>query len=313
MTTVYPPQNLERRERRRLLERAPGGQLSSLRLTQRDLAVIQAVYEYRALTSAQIEELLFGGQKGKETRCRKRLRRLYDHGYLWRDEQPTKLSQGRAPLVYRLDTKGADLLTDLWGQERDALDWHPREKTISDPFMNHLLRTNDVRVAITRAAAKNGFRIEEWRDDRTLRSRHWKDEVVIKDKQGREEKTAIVPDGYFVLRTVEYDFHYFLEVDLRTVVGQASRWGRRDWNRKVKAYLAYYDSGQYQERYGAETGRVLTVTTGEWRLKNLKKITEDAGGRKRFWFTTFERLNTDSVLTKPIWHVATKRGLHTLT
>lgn len=295
-----------------MLERAPADQLPTFRLTQRDRAVIQAVYEYRALTSTQIEELLFAGQKRRETRCRKRLRRLYDHGYLWRDEQPTKLSQGRAPLVYRLDTKGADLLVDWFGQERDDLDWHPREKTISNLFMNHLLRTNDVRIAITRAATKNGFRIKEWRDDKTLRSEHWKDVVVIKDEQEKEEKVAIVPDGYFVLWTAEYDFHYFLEVDLRTVVGQASHWGRRDWHRKVQAYLAYYNSGQYQQRYGVEKGRVLTVTTGEGRLKNLKKITEDAGGRKRFWFTTFDRLTADSVFTEPIWHIATKRGLHAL-
>jgi hypothetical protein len=299
------------------LKRAAADERPSLRLTQRDLAIIQVVYEYRALTTPQIEQLLFASGNRKETRCRKRLRRLYDHGYLWRDEQPTKLSQGRAPLVYRLDTKGADLLAELWGLECRDLDWHPRDNTLSDPFLNHLLRTNDVRVAIAVAAAKHSFILEEWRDDKTLKSHHWKDSVVIKDDQGREQKAAIVPDGYFRLSVKgegqQHAAHFFLEVDLRTVVGQASRWGRRDWARKVQAYLAYYNSGQYQQRYGAEKGRVLTVTTGDRRLKNLKAITEDAGGRKRFWFTTFERLTAASVLTEPIWHVATKDGLHALT
>jgi hypothetical protein len=245
------------------------------------------------------------------------LRQLFDHEYLWRDEQPTKLSQGRAPLVYRLDTKGADLLAETWGLERADLDWDSRDKNVSDPFLNHLLRTNDVRVDIAVAADKHGFVIAEWRDDKTLKREHSKDYVVITNEKGRKQQVAIVPDGYFCLSISGEDelteTHFFLEIDLRTVVGHASYWGRRDWNRKVKAYIEYFQNGKYEERYGARQGRVLTVTTGERRLDNLKSITEDAGGKKRFWFTTFDRVTPETVLTERIWQVASQRGLRALT
>jgi hypothetical protein len=60
-----------------------------------------------------------------------------------------------------------------------------------------------------------------------------------------------------------------LEIDLRTVTGVASVWGKRDWARKVSAYLEYYRSGNYQERYKTQSLRILTVMTGEKRLERV--------------------------------------------
>ena len=141
--------------------RSEPDELPALRLTQRDLAILQAVYEYRALTTPLIEQLLFAKRSARETRCRKRLQRLYHHAFLWRDEQPTKLSQGRAPLVYRLDSKGAILLAELWGMELRDLEWDRRENVVSNPYLTHLLKTNEVRVAIVLAASRHGLTIDE--------------------------------------------------------------------------------------------------------------------------------------------------------
>jgi hypothetical protein len=57
---------------------------------------------------------------------------------------------------------------------------------------------------------------------------------------------------------------------------------------------------------------VLTVTTGERRLANLKKITEEAGGKSRFWFTTFEQLTSNTALNQPIWQIAGREGEYSL-
>jgi hypothetical protein len=132
--------------------------------------------------------------------------------------------------------------------------------------------------------------------------------VTITGPEGKQQKAAIVPDGYFHLDTGSHDYHHFLEVDLRTVVGKATRWGRRDWARKIQAYIAYFDSGLYQQRYETTSLRILTVTTGERRLRNLQEITERVGGRKRFWFTTFDELTSETVFTKPIWRMAGRGG-----
>jgi hypothetical protein len=82
--------------------------------------------------------------------------------------------------------------------------------------------------------------------------------------------------------------------------------------RKVRAYMAYYRSGQYHARYGTRSLRVLTVTTSQKRLANLKASTEQAGGGPMFWFTTFDRVNTENILSAPIWQVAGDKGNHSL-
>jgi len=50
--------------------------------------------------------------------------------------------------------------------------------------------------------------------------------------------------------------------------------------------------------------RVLTVTTTQKRLEHLRQATEAAGGQNRFWFTTFDQVTPETVLTAPIWQVA---------
>ena len=78
-----------------------------------------------------------------------------------------------------------------------------------------------------------------------------------------EQKVSVVADGYFWLDTGK-NYHQFLEIDLRTVTGQYSDPGLKDWARKIRAFSEYYRSGKYQRRYpeAGSSMRVLTVTTG---------------------------------------------------
>ena len=83
--------------------------------------------------------------------------------------------------------------------EMDDLDWHPRHNTVSPLFLEHVLETNDVRVAVDVAAQDNGIALLEWFDDRALKSKQMKDCVTVIGPQGGEFRAAIVPDGYFHL------------------------------------------------------------------------------------------------------------------
>jgi hypothetical protein len=302
----------------KLTTRADPERLPGFRLTERDREIIQTVYAFRVMTTPQIERLLFPPEPGRDhptktSRCQYRLKLLYHAGYLKRDEQPQKLSEGRKPLVYFLDQKGAELIADLEGKPVAKLDWNPTGNIVSWLFLDHLLATNDVRTAIVAAARVYRFKIEEWFDEQTLKSAQMKDYVTLKGEQGGERQAAVIPDGYFRLRAGEYVYHHFLEIDRRTVTGEAADVGRRDWARKAKAYLEYYRSGKYQQRYHTQGLRILTVTTGERRLAHLKAITEKVGGKARFWFTTFERITPQTVLTEPIWEQAGKEGNFALT
>ena len=140
-----------------------------------------------------------------------------------------------------------------------------------------------------------------------LKKEHGKDEerVAIRSVGGREQRVALIADGYFILRHVGRRAHFFIEVDRSTV-------SNKRWMQKVRAYMAYYRSGQYQARYQTRSLRVLTVTTSQKRLANLKAATEQTGAGPMFWFTTFDLVNTENVLSTPIWQVAGGQGNYAL-
>lgn len=304
-----------------ITRRAACGDLPPFRLSRRDREIIRAVYEYRALTTVQIERLFFPPVKrssaasaeggGKiNPRCQHRLKMLYHHRFLFRDEQPQKLSEGRKPLVYFLDEAGAALLVEA---NHEAIDWAPDDNDVSWAFLQHQLATNDFRVTITAAARRRGVTIASWIDDKSLKSPHMKDYVVLKGPQGGTRQVAVVPDGFFILDTNDDKlYRCFLEIDRGTVTASYRDDGRRDWAHKVRAYLEYYSSGKYRARYGATGMRVLTVTTGARRLAHLKAVTEATGGKSRFWFATFGDLTVDTVLTEPVWRVASSSEPRTL-
>ena len=313
--TVYESSTIARKAPRlKTLVRSTSPELPSLRLTKRDIQIINACYEYRALSSAQIHSLLFEHDQVSQQRCHHRLKLLFHHGYLHRDEQPTRLSEGRRPLIYFLDRKGAQLLAGYLDLSPSELDWDPKDTVAgaSHLFIDHLLKTNDVRIAITQSAQKENAAIEQWIDDKTLKSRQMKDYVTLADAKQHERRVAVVPDGYCHLTAGDRQSHHFVETDMCTVVGLSTKSGRRDWAKKVRSYLAYHESGQFKDRYHTSSFRVLTVTTGERRLANLKKITEEAGGKSRFWFTTFEQLTSDTALNQPIWQIAGREGVYSL-
>ncbi len=301
------------------LRRAPIATLRSFRLTERDMAIVTTVYQYRALTREHIEQLFFSPTS--RTRCWERLKLLYHAGYLLRTDQPHTLSEGRKPFVYWLDKKGAELIAINRGIEFADVQWNPKAHLIGSQFLYHMLDTNTIRIAILQAAAKQTFVLAQWKDEATLRKELAADVVMVKKPQGGSEKTFVVPDDYFELARLESRgratdiWRLFVEIDRRTVTGQvsASTQSKHDWAHKVSAYLSWFHSPVYLRRYQSTGGRVLTVTTGERRAAHLKAITEQAGGRNRFWFTTFVKATPDAVLSKPIWSVASRDGLYALT
>ena len=226
--------------------------------------------------------------------------------------QPLIDGDHRKPGVYVLTAKGATLLaTWLDCSETTYTAAVTNGKRLTSSVVAHLLLSNDVRLAIMQAVARsnNTVQLTTWLDEHTLRQAHSKDTIPLETATGSHEQPVPVPDGYFVLHTTQpeaHDYHHFLEVDRSTEVGQSSSATTRDWAGKIQRFQAYYLSGAYQKRYGAQGLRILTVTISEIRLRQLKQITEHIG-KTRYWFTTIERiLRAGDLLSAPIWQVATK-------
>ena len=210
------------------------------------------------------------------------------------------------------------MLAEEYGVFPEEITWKPKDNNVRWMFLEHLLTTNDVRIAIELAAEQHGYALHRWLDDMTLKSVEMRDSVTIYGPSGAPLKVTLVPDGYFFLTTGGYDYHYFLEVDMGTETAKSSKFGRRDFSRKMLGYQAYYESGLYDEKYDPEGKykglpmQVLTVTTSEARLTTLKRVAEEAGAGESFGVTTFGRLSAETVLTAPIWSVAGKEGVHSL-
>ena len=250
----------------------------SFTLTKRDVLILQALADYGQLTSEHIQRLYFPTVSSSSASCRLRLRLLYHHGYVQRKEQPQVLTDGRKPLVYFLDTLGARTLEEFTSKTFKR----------ADPHINpHLLLINDLRVAVATSAQKNGWTVEQWVDERTIR-RH---------------NLVVSPDGYFRLVVPlerERVYHCVVECDRGTETLQT-------FAGKVSAYDTLYNSGKYREVFGATSMRVLVVALSVERMMNLKSAVEQAGGKSRYFFTTYEDLKGD-IFTEDIWYLGGKLG-----
>ena len=269
-----------------------------MRLTRRDVDVLVAVQRHRVLRRDQIVRLLF---PSKNT-ANERLKRLYQHRFLQRRWLAVEYGQGMGQALYLLDARGADLVAQSLGIDREGLRWRPSHNGVSLPFLEHTLLINDVRIAVALAAMCAGYQLECWVTEEELNARP--DYVYVSGPKTRK-RIAVIPDGYFVLHLGDRRAHLFLEADRATV-------SNKRWAARIRAYSEYVRSGQYTRRYGARSLRVLTVTTGPRRLANLKRTTEGAKGRGLFWFTTAEQAATDSILAEPIWQVAGTEGSFSL-
>jgi hypothetical protein len=248
--------------------------------------------------------------------CTARLRLLYDEGLLEKQEPATRTTEGKAPSRWFLSEAGRAYVATLLKKkptEMGKLDL----KKAGEAFLVHLLRTNDIRIAITQAAEESGCEIVEWRDDLDLRRFHSRaSEKVTAEIRGREVTFGVVPDGYFWLQVPPGKHgHFFVECDMGTVVEMYSQAGLKDWRRKVIGYGLYYKN-RYSIAYpeAQKSLRILVVTVNQTRLNNMKAVTAKVAGNgaHRYYFTTFERLQMGSALTAPIWERADKEGLISL-
>jgi hypothetical protein len=304
---ISPKSEIEQEQKARLpqLQRARPDELPGLQLTLRDIGIIMAICDYRALTTAQIEEIFF--TPTTRSQCSLRLKLLFQHGYLQRTEQQLA---GKHPLIHWLDKRGQEVVAAQRKIDPSEVDWTPKPQALRDLFLDHLIATNTVRLSIARAAAKHGFLLEEWRDDKTLKRDHAHDKVTIVGAQGGTQLVAVVPDGYGVIvnphPSPKHVYRFFLETDRSTMTVSSEHDVARTWGKKIAAYNAYFASDIYKTRYATEAGkgRVVTVTLGEKRLEHLKRITEAQSGKMRYWFTTFERIAAGDILTDKVFSVA---------
>jgi len=252
-----------------------------LRLTSRDLEMVELVGHGQAFTA---EQLQIGAEHSLQSsgRCRLRCSLLVGDQYL--DVLPRAT---REPAVYVLSHRsivGNHLLQELWGEFRPP--------TAQSKQLEHLLAINDVFVRVRRACRGEGYYLAVWQFAREI----------------GQLTERLIPDSYFqIQRMVQRErktSHFFLEVE-------RARMDKKVLRAKLLNYVAFITSGNFEQRFGTCALRILIVLAADQQEETLQRRVQESVqeaaqlSMHAVHCTTLRTLQQNApvdCLTKPIWY-----------
>jgi hypothetical protein len=268
-----------------------------IRRTKRVKRVLEMIHAFDGLMSLrQIDHLEFSGKGGSWPR--EYMRKLFDNGLV---DMPSDQYIHKVPVgetVYWLALEGAKLVAGLRGISLKDLFWR---KIGRWSLIEHDLAVNDFRIAVMEACERiQELILYQWVPESEFLIET--DTVEYTKPSGTKSTSQVRPDGFFTIRRPARsrpgkteEFAFLLEIDLATE--DNPRFARQ----KVRPGVAYLQSEAYKQRFGIDYGAFLVVTRGGVRMKNMITQTKRAGGEGVFYFTTFDQLSAETVLTEPIW------------
>ena len=257
--------------RRRLFRRLEEN-LPPLTLTERDIAILALVRDYRFINTAQIHALVGGSQHN----VTERLSRLFHHGYLDRPAHQRELrAEGYRIMVYALTPKGAQAMARPSGVPV-IVSRHLAEdnRTAKRFYLAHTLMVSQFRACLTLACRQRAdLRLRQWRVPERPLAR-----VYV-----GAETVPIIPDAHFVLEAEDGRLgHFFLEADRGTM----------SQGRFLSKLQAYWQLRSTTSPSGNPRAfRVLTIAQSKRRMENLLTTATNADPRhtgSRMFCFTFE-------------------------
>lgn len=277
-------------------ERHPERAHHKMAFVERDVRILEHVQYYGGVLRADhLLQLEFQGTHGKA--CQRRLTQLFHNGYLMRTSKVGSVYCGGT--VYWLTKQGA---REVAAGTADHSSLSPFVAAPIWTQIRHDLRIVELVLAIQRACAQSRGELEvrEWLTERDLRMEMMKVPAIT--PAGKRGLRQVIPDAYLQIdrhtgQGEPFHSRLLLEVD------HSTHPQRRFADHKILPGIEWIKSAGYKKRFGAARGRWLVITKSEQRLLHLKQTTERAAGKDAiFWyFTTFEQLSAQTVLTEPIW------------
>ncbi len=281
------------KERRKFFERPE--EPRPLRITARDIAILQNIARFRLVSAAQLAKL-DGGSAQNVSRS---LLALFENRFVERPPAQAAsrlLHKGSRPAIYGLTRKGARLLCDQGHDfRRSALDGIDKERGAGWRFVEHTVSVTEFLVELEIAARTrqdlsilNRAEILEDAPDRK-RERQVRIGATVR-LDGVLRRNAVIPDAVFGLRFNDEEESYFmLEIDRGEM--PIERYNNLHRTYFAKKILTYYEASR-EQRYIHDLGitnfRVATVTTTpervEQMLEALNRISEGRGS-SMFLFT----------------------------
>ena len=306
-----------------------------MRFQKRDGEIMSAIYEYDGVLAFRHLKQMFWAKAEYDRATLARLAKLIKSRYL---TKPTSYQRKTQPIpepIYWLDWRGIMWVAAQSGTEVEIpanqrenqmrkLAKHLRDhgiRWLREPRWQQLvhdLAVVDFRLSVEKATkALPALQLEEWIHESEFRSDGDTTEYQITGRDGQRTRASkeVYPDSYFVVvdkqrlaQGLLARARFLLELDNATHAN--IRFGRE----KVAPGLAYIQSPAYRARFGDNSGRWLIVTTGQVRMKNLRRQAKQVAGSgaKAFFFTTLKQLETGNLLIEPIWQRGERSDLVSL-
>lgn len=265
--------------------------LKPIVITKRDKAVLAKVADYRLLTTEQLYRLCFPSL----SRARKRLYRLWQHGYLKRVVRPTRIGEGSSMYLYLPSRMGLRLISSNHYIGRIS-----NRRSVF--YTDHTLAVNNFRICLELAARNsNIISLIEWKQGKNLLMK------ASVNYKGILKQIPIIPDAYFTLKYNERVIYYFLEIDR----------GTTDLKRialKCRGYLNIWQENIAQAKFGIRSFRVLYITNTEKRLSNMLNQLEKLKTNHRrldlimMADTKAFSLAKPNRIFEPIWNILDREG-----
>ena len=242
---------------------------SEVRVTERDICILEALAKMRFSTTSQLARLFFGSSRWS---ANKRLRILLDFSLVkvW----VRSLSEDN---IYSLTVSGLRVLKKSQSDEHGVNATCPRGL---DGNIGHLLAINETRIAIALGLQESGDELSWWKSDWDLRA---------------HGKSRVIPDALFGIKWAEREERVFtLEVDRNTKSP-----------RKFLAKILGYDSfvGAHGGLYGFNDFLVLVVGEDPKWLERYRTATLRLRLGERLWFAAADELQAKQA-NEAIWTMA---------
>jgi hypothetical protein len=222
----------------------------SAQLTERDFAVLRRILELRFVSGSQLARLHFAGDDARA--ARRALLRLTRLDVLERlPRQVGGVRAGSAGFIYRLGLAGQRLALERgWLPERRRR----RSRVPGTLFLRHALQVAELHTLLTEADRSRRLELLELTAEPACHRRYG-------------QRAILKPDSYVRLGSGDYEFVYFIEVDLGSEGSQAL-------TRQLKAYVTYYASGREQTERDVFP-KVLWLVPDEQRLTAIEGCISD--------------------------------------
>lgn len=271
---------------------------SNFEITPGDVALLAQVVRFRLLSAPQAEAL----DPRHTDVVRRRLRDLYDHGYLDRPKaELARLFRMRnAPGIYVITNRGARLLREtnalIPALARRRVDWWTKNARLSDvAFIEHTLKITDAVLAFARSAERHGLTMLDQHQlltdmpEATLElPLPFRLQAVIdaddRNHNGTPRARGVTPDRLLSFVTADGErINVALEIDNGTLPELRSSLDQSSNIRKVAVYHAAQRDGLIREQWGFKQFFVTLITTTSARERSMyeaqRAYLDDKGSR----------------------------------